>query len=247
MIFPGIIRHTYQAFLNVVFPHLCLACEEELDRQDRFVCPRCWQNILRVSPGDATIRVLMQRFDDEGIISRLFSPFYFEEQGTFQKIIHGLKYEGFTALGIELGKKVGEIISAESLPFRYECVVPIPLHRSKHRERGYNQSEYIARGIAGILGISRVDTSAVKRVRATPSQTHLNVDERKANMEDAFRVMKPGNLKGKHVLIVDDVITTGATIGECARVVQEAGAASIAVASIALARLTTEHTHAVTP
>lgn len=241
MILPGAIRNTSHAILNVIFPHLCLSCEEELESGEKYLCIRCWRSILRVSPGDRTVGVLLERYEERAFISRLFSPYFFEEQGALQVMIHGLKYEGFTALGIELGRKVGELILREHLPFRCDCVVPVPLHRSKQRERGYNQSEYVARGIAGMLGIRRREIHAVKRIRATPSQTHLTVDGRKRNIQDAFRVVRPGKLKGYHVLIVDDVITTGATIAECARVIEEAGAASVAVASVALARLTPGH------
>ncbi len=237
MILPNIIRNIHSTFLDVIFPRLCIACEKPLEGHEKFACSWCWQNILRVSPDDVTVRVLMRRFKEIGTIDRLFTPYYFEEQGTLQKIIHGLKYEGFTKLGVGLGEKIGELIVGENLPFRYEGIVPIPLHRSKYRERGYNQSEYIARGIAKILSIRDIEVSAVKRVRATQSQTHLNIDERKSNVEDAFRVMMPWKLKGKHILLVDDVITTGATIGECASVIRESGAASVAVASAALAKL----------
>jgi ComF family protein len=191
--------------------------------------------------------VLQQRLIEKGSVDRIFSLYYFEEQGILQPIIHSLKYNGFTSLGIELGKKVGKTIGSEIPQPHYDCVIPIPLHRSKQRERGYNQSEYIARGISDVLKIHSVELDGVKRVRPTGSQTHLTIDERKTNMENAFRAVEPVRLKGKHVLLVDDVITTGATIGECARVVKEAGAASVAVASVALTRLVGEHVSVITP
>jgi ComF family protein len=148
-----------------------------------------------------------------------------------------LKYQGMTSLGIELGKKVGEAICAGNSDTKYDCVIPIPLHRSKYRERGYNQSEYIARGIADVLNKRCIEISAVKRVHPTESQTHLTIEERKVNMKGAFRVVKPERLKGKHVILIDDVITTGATVEECARVIKETGAVSVDIASVALAKL----------
>jgi competence protein ComFC len=240
MILPEIIRSTCNALLDLIYPPLCLGCDDILESHERFACSRCWQSIRHVSTDDTTVRVLQHRLIELGSVSRIFSLYYFEEQGILQPIIHGLKYNGFTSLGIELGKRVGEAIGAENPRPHFDCMIPIPLHRSKQRERGYNQSEYIARGISSVLNIWTIEIDGVERVRPTGSQTHLTVDERKTNMENAFRVEKPVRLKGKHVLLVDDVITTGATIGECARVVKEAGAASVSVASVALARLTGE-------
>jgi ComF family protein len=242
MFLPRIIRSTCHALLDIIYPPLCLGCENILERHERFACRRCWQSIRHISVDDTTMCVLHQRLIEHGSVSRIFSVYYFEEQGLFQPIIHGLKYSGFTSLGFELGKHVGAAICAEKPRPHFDSVIPIPLHRSKQRERGYNQSEYIAQGISSVLNIRNIDIDGVRRVRPTGSQTHLTIDERKQNMENAFRAGKPFRLKGKHVLLVDDVITTGATIGECARVVKEAGAASVSVASVALARLTGEKT-----
>ncbi len=244
---PGIIRNTCHTLLDIIYPPLCLGCDDLLESNERFACSRCWQSIRHISTDDTTVRVLQQRLTEHGSVDRIFSLYYFEEQGILQPIIHGLKYNGFTSVGIELGKKVGKAIGSEIPRPHYDCVIPIPLHRSKQRERGYNQSEYIAGGISDVLNIKSIELDAVKRIRPTGSQTHLAIDDRKTNMENAFRVVKPVRLKGKHVLLVDDVITTGATIGECARVVKEAGAASVAVASVALARLTGEHVSVIRP
>ena len=236
MFLPGILRDTYYAVLDVVYPPLCLGCEEFLERHERFVCIRCWQSIRRVSADDTTVRLLKHRLTEQGPVDRIFSLYYFEERGSLQPIIHALKYRGLTSVGFELGKKVGEAIRSGNPQSRFDCVVPVPLHRSKYRERGYNQSEYIARGIADVLNIRSIDLSAVKRIRPTDSQTRLTVEERRANIEGAFRVVRPARIEGKHLLLVDDVITTGATVTECARVIKDAGANVIDVASIALAR-----------
>lgn len=167
--------------------------------------------------------------------SDLLSLYYFEKEGTLQSIIHQLKYDGMTTLGVELGRKLGEKLR-ERAAVGIDGVIPVPLHSTKLRERGYNQSEYIARGIREVTGIP-VYSSLLQRHKYTTSQTQLNATERKENVGDAFSVNKRYlvDIHGKTFLIVDDVITTGATIEACAEVLMKNGAAKAFAGSVALA------------
>ncbi len=231
------IRSIWNALLDVVFPANCLACETPLKEGERSVCPACWDSVPRVVEGEATINVLRRRLEERKISAEIYSPYYFEEEGTIQKIVHALKYDGFTQPGIDAGKRIGELMLRRCSTPAFDCIIPVPLHRSKRRERGYNQSDYIARGIADSLGIGDIETSILKRVHPTKTQTHLSVDERKKNVVGAFRVVRPSAVGGRHVLVVDDVITTGATVGECVAVLTKAGAKTVSIASMALARI----------
>jgi ComF family protein len=114
-----------------------------------------------------------------------------------------------------------------------DAIVPLPLHKRKLRERGYNQSELIARGISEITGFP-VRTDFVRRSKYTQTQTALSLDERKANMEDAF-ICGPADVGGTTVIVVDDIITTGSTVRSCAEVLKVAGAAEVIAASAAIA------------
>ena len=146
-----------------------------------------------------------------------------------------MKYEGFEKLGVWLGRELGRAIGSAGQ--RADGLIPIPLHKRKFRERGYNQAELIARGVSEEIGIP-VRTDLVRRWRFTETQTQLSLEQRQKNMEDAFEIVSDNQteVSGKEYLIVDDVITTGATITSCARELVGAGALRVIAASSALAR-----------
>jgi ComF family protein len=147
-----------------------------------------------------------------------------------------LKYGGLTGVGRELGLRVGEAGRCAPWIGDVDLIVPLPLFRSKQRERGYNQSESIARGIARVVG-KPVRPAVIRRTRWTETQTALGYADRQENVKGAFAVprRKIGFLKGKRVLLVDDVVTTGATTRACAAALKAGGVAAVYVAAIALA------------
>jgi ComF family protein len=150
-----------------------------------------------------------------------YSGWYFI-QG-IDDVIHSLKYSDRAKLGLELGHQLGQLIS----PATFESVdvlTAVPLHRVKFRDRGYNQAEWISKGVADIWQIP-FSKQILKRKRFTISQTTLNQEERKANMADAFRVY--GNVENKSIVIIDDVLTTGSTMSACATSLKKAGAAHV--------------------
>ncbi|HTR81319.1 MAG TPA: phosphoribosyltransferase family protein [Bacteroidota bacterium] len=187
---------------------------------------------------DYTVGVLRERFTAEGSIDGFYSCFYFEERGVFQKLVHSLKYDAVTVFGVELGRYVGELLWDNINVEAVDAIVPIPLHRLKQRERGYNQSEFICRGISSIL-YKPVLPALVRRSKETVSQTHLTAEERKMNVGDAFDISLKEKqfVRGKTFVIVDDVITTGSTIQAVARVLKHTGAKRVIAASAALAKL----------
>ncbi len=174
------------------------------------------------------------RFAETGYISDLISLYYFEKGKVLQSVMHSLKYEEVTSFGFELGRKLGETVKQKN--FSVHAVIPVPLNKQKLRERGYNQSEYIANGVSSVLNIP-VLTKTVQRIKYTVTQTHLNAQERKENVANAFSIARPELVKEKTILIVDDVITTGSTIQEIAKVLKESGAQNIIAGSAGLAKL----------
>jgi ComF family protein len=233
----NIAKSTLEPILQFVYPPVCLACGGDLQDNDRLVCETCWLSIETVHPEDDLYQEFLAKLTAEGLISRLFSPFYFEKEGKLQSIIHGLKYQGYTSLGVKAGRKIGELIrDSDDLP-KADALVPVPLHPQKKRERGYNQSEFICRGIEKVTGIP-VGTDLLRRKKYTVSQTQLSFEERKENVGDAFEIneKRRGDISGKSIILVDDVITTGSTIDACARELEDAGAKRVQVAAIALAK-----------
>jgi ComF family protein len=223
--------------LDFVYPPICLACGLDLYKGEHLVCAACWQSVEMVYSGDETYKGFIEKFSAEGVVSRVISPFYFEKDGKLQSIIHALKYQGYTSLGTRAGSLLGRLIKAEDELAKADYTVPVPLHSLKRRERGYNQSEFICRGIEEETRIP-ARTDLLHRSKYTISQTQLSLEERKENVGDAFTINEESHseVSGKRVILVDDVITTGSTINSCARELRNAGAKEIYAAAIALAK-----------
>lgn len=167
--------------------------------------------------------------------NKIFSLYEFSEESEIQQVIHALKYQKYRSVGVLFGALLGnEVKKRTNINFDY--IVPVPLHHSKKRERGYNQSSYIARGISKTLGCDVLE-KCLKRTRFTKTQTQLDIHERRENVKDAFVLSNSYKKKifGKNLMIVDDVITTGSTILECMRVLKENGCGEVMICSIAKA------------
>ena len=148
------------------------------------------------------------------MIQNAASFFYYQKGSRYQNIIHAMKYHGGQQLGLDLGRWYG--LELKDSPFACaEMIHPVPLHVSKKRARGYNQSEMIARGISEALGIP-LETNLIKRIINTDTQTHKSKYDRWSNVEGIFHVKDPERIRNKHVLLVDDVVTTGSTLEACA-------------------------------
>jgi ComF family protein len=175
-----------------------------------------------------------RKFSSDKIISGFTSLFVFEKEKELQHIIHGLKYDGKFQIGLFLGRLIAKELSRQLDEWKIDFIIPVPLHHLKRAERGYNQAEFIAKGIRSVLKIP-INTNSIKRKRFTETQTSLKLVERKENLKDAFTIKRKNNLKGKTILLLDDVITTGATISECGKILLDKGTANIYAASVAIA------------
>lgn len=162
------------------------------------------------------------------------SYFYYMKDSRYQNIIHHLKYDGRQHIGLEFGKMFGAELMKTPLSST-DVIVPVPLHPKKLRKRGFNQSEIIARGMAESMG-KKIISGALKRKRYTESQTSRSRYERWENVEGIFRTRKPQLLTGKHILLVDDVVTTGSTLEACASEILKLQGTTVSVATLAVAR-----------
>lgn len=220
-------------FLNFFIPQLCQNCNNKLQTDEKVLCKECLHSIL---PADdfRLIAEYNKKFFQKGFISGFYSPFLFEKEGVLQNVLHNLKYKKRFQNGIYLGELLGIFFRKNRPEWKLDLIIPIPLHRLKKAERGYNQSFYISKGIKRVLRIP-VNVNALKRIRYTETQTTMSKTERENNIADAFKVVKIKDIEGKRILLVDDVITTGATVNECGKALINSGVAKVYAASISLA------------
>ena len=162
---------------------------------------------------------------------------FYEKDHPIQGLVHKMKYAEQPQIGFQLGLQAAIEFQYAEFFDGIDVIIPIPLHPKRERERGYNQSEFIARGISEVTGIE-VDTTHVTRVKNTPKQALLKAkgEERKANVTDAFAVNHPEQLYGKHILIVDDLITTGETMRSCIKAMRRVRGAKFSVFALCKAR-----------
>ncbi|HPC36315.1 MAG TPA: ComF family protein [Candidatus Marinimicrobia bacterium] len=200
---------------SLLFPPICKSCEKRMDSNAGPICPDCWQKLQLFSAEEMKNKNIPENLD------LVWPVFLFDD--LFQKIIHALKYQGNISIGYEIGQRMALHLPPEVIDFPSALFVPIPLHPIKLRERGYNQSEAIAKGLASNSGI-RVETKLLKRIKNTATQTKLNAEERQANMEMAFAINRGNTVPSDSVIIlVDDVFTTGATLNSAAGVLRQSG------------------------
>ena len=225
-------RPLWAALLDLVYPPLCLGCGAPVGDAQAPLCHRCLGSIEQVSPAEAHEMVLSRSTDTS--IDGVFCLWQYDKGGRLQHVHHALKYGNRPRYGVLLGKQLGTAYQdADGHPL--DLIVPIPLHRARLYERGYNQSAELARGVARAL-ITPLCEHALKRTRATRSQTSLSEQARRGNVAGAFAASAPDLITGRRLLLVDDVVTTGATALSAAQTLKEHGAATVHLATLALAR-----------
>ena len=227
------IKNYLTELFDFILPRFCPSCRNKLATAENTVCNSCISKIKLVDP-EFIKSEYQRKYESKRIISGFVSQYIFEKDKELQHIIHAFKYDKKFHVGIFLGKSLGEHFKFQFQSWNINLIVPIPLHHLKKAERGFNQSYCIAKGISSQTCIA-VKSNAIKRMRFTQSQTTMTLKEREENVESAFKVKKPEAVRGKHILLVDDVMTTGATINECGKVLLNAGANRIYAATVALA------------
>lgn len=221
----------FSDIFDFFLPRLCPSCGNKLNSGEESICVNCFLQIKPASPGRIS-HDYQHMFKAKGNITGFTSLYIFEKDKEIQKIIHAIKYQNRFRTGELLGRLLGEKILNEN--WEIDLIVPVPLHHLKKAERGYNQSFYIAWGVNKILH-RQLDDHSIKRIKYTETQTAMNIVERVENITGAFSVKHNRNILGKNILLIDDVVTTGATVSECGGVLIENGAAKVYAASLAIA------------
>jgi ComF family protein len=219
----------FSNFLDLIFPRPCLGCGTSLLSQENQICISCLVNLPKnnLMEGNETDK----RFWGKLPVQHSFSFLLYNRKGLVQKLIHQLKYRNQPDLGVLLGKLFGEDLKTLDFKPKIDVLVAVPLHPSKLQQRGYNQAACVANGLSESTEIV-FDDDILIRTKATNTQTKKSRIERYENVSTIFEVTDIEKIKGKHIGIVDDVITTGSTIEACGAVLLEAGASYVSVISL---------------
>jgi ComF family protein len=231
---PGFLNIVYD-FLSLIYPQVCAACGNSLYKEEKSLCTKCIYQIPKTNFHMNSNNEVAQLFWGRINLQKATAYYYYYKGSNFQKIIHRCKYSGHKFIGYDLGKLFAADLKRTWFA-GIDVIHPVPLHYRKLRLRGFNQSEYIARGISEVLNKPLI-TDAVKR--EIPGRTQINKGkyDRWMNVENVFKVKNSRKLENKHVLLVDDVITTGSTMEACAGEILKCKNTQVSVASLAYAKI----------
>jgi ComF family protein len=206
-----IMKNLLNNLVNIVFPNLCLACDHHPKALPSMYCTDCHFHIPLTDHFTQKENTVTKHFYGRVQLAHGAALYYMPEQSVVQQLIHKLKYEDRTEIGEKLGEVIGhEILSSPYFP-AIDVIVSVPLSIKKQRQRGYNQCHYIAKGINEVLNVN-LPKNLVIKTKETPSQTGFTRMERVNNVAGVFKITDPSQIANKHVLVVDDVVTTGATV-----------------------------------
>jgi ComF family protein len=225
------IRHS---IIHLFYPRLCEGCGKPLITEEEVLCISCSLQVPETGYHDIEDNETALRFAGRVPYINATSYAYFTNDGLLQHLVHGLKYGNKKETGYYLGRRFGRSLQKTGWIGEIDMIIPVPLHKAKKAKRGYNQSMLIAEGMGEILHIP-VSENILLRVKDTESQTHKTRSERVNNMAGAFTINGKSQLKGKHILLCDDVLTTGATLEACAMALMKEESIKISIATIGIA------------
>lgn len=221
-------------FFSLVFPRICAACGNSLWKHEDTICHSCEFHLPKTN----------FHFSDENPVTKMFwgradlvsgaAFLYFNKGNKVQLLVHQLKYNGRKDIGVFLGALYGQTLKYAPSFNSADVIVPVPLHKKKYMKRGYNQSEQFGMGLSSVMSIP-LNRHLLVRTKATETQTRKSRFSRYQNVREIFLVNQPENWRGKHLLLVDDVITTGATLESCIEALRVVPDVKISVAGIATA------------
>lgn len=233
-------KHTFlvkdwlSSFLSLLFPRCCVVCGSPLAKGEECICAMCNMNLPRTDYHLQKDNPVEQLFWGKVPLERATSFFFYRKGSDFRQILHQLKYGGRKEIGAIMGRYMASELLASGFFEGVDVIIPVPLHKRKQRIRGYNQSEWIARGVAAVTGIPINDESVIRR-KNTDTQTRKCAFERWENVDGIFELNHSESLVGKHILLIDDVLTTGATTVACISSLMEIEGMRISVLTLAMA------------
>lgn len=221
-------------FLQLIYPNICICCHNHLVASENYVCTGCLLSLPLTNfhqvPGNNLEKVFWGRVSVQKAIAMLF----YKKGGKTAKLLHALKYHDNPEIALFLGRFYGTFLNEFVLQNNIKAVVAIPLHKKKLNMRGYNQSEMLCLGLAETLGIENL-SSAITRTKFTQTQTKKSRLERSENVNNVFEITNEAIFENKHILLIDDVVTTGATIESCAAQFQKINNCKVSIGALAFA------------
>ncbi|MEO6758927.1 MAG: ComF family protein [Saprospiraceae bacterium] len=223
-----------RGFLHLAYPQLCVACGADVPTASTCFCLRC-----RTKLSPTGMHLLRENEFTERFWGRLWlegaaAMYYFQRKSPIQRALHQLKYQNQPQVGVQIGREFGRILRQSPLYQTIEGIVPVPLHPRKERSRGYNQSAMLARGLGEVMHLPVLNGALVRPLFST-TQTRKKRMERFENVGGVFAIQHPERLQGKHLLLVDDVLTTGATLETCGQLLLGLPDTRLSMATIAIA------------
>lgn len=221
-------------FISLFFPRYCYSCKEQLFKLEEYICLKCEHELPITNYHLDQQNPVMIKMYGKAPIAFASAYLGFVKSGKTQRLLHQLKYHNKPEIGNVLGKWYAKELSASIARHNINIIMPVPLHKTKQRKRGYNQSEGFAVGLSEELKIG-LSTEQLIRIKQNETQTKKSKVERWENVRGVFKVLKPSCIKEKHILLVDDVITTGSTLASCANELLDNGVSSVSIVTIAVA------------
>ncbi len=221
-------------FINLLYPETCAACSRSLQSHEEVICLHCRHDLPQTNFHHEPDNHVAKHFWGKLPIQNAAAFYYFSKGSRVQQLIHHLKYHGQQEIGVKIGKMYGKKL-LEAVAFQdIDLILPIPLHPKKQKRRGYNQSDVFAEGLSESMNVPWSST-VLKRVVFSNTQTRKDHLERWENVESIFEVAEPEGLQNKHILLVDDVVTTGSTLEACARLILEVENTRLSIVTLACA------------
>lgn len=227
---PNLFSYIGYSLLEVFYPNQCVVCQTTLNHNEVHLCLNCRYDLPKIPNHGIQSDQLQKLFWGRVEVEKVYTLFNYQKGNSSRHILHQIKYKGAQKMGVHFGKELGQKMA--QLNPHFDLIIPVPLHPKKRQIRGYNQSDLIAKGVSEILDVE-YDTKHLKRSQFNASQTRFSKYDRWTNVNRIFKVKQSQKLIGKHILLVDDVLTTGATIEACVQTLKSIESVKISVATLA--------------
>ncbi len=221
-------------FISLLYPRDCELCGQGLSRAEKIICVKC-NFLLPRFQNQLEPQMYLQNFTGSNLYDCFFSYLKYYKKGISQTLLRKLKYKSKPEIGELVGFWLGNDIKIANQVSKFDLIIPVPLHIKKIKRRGYNQSDSIAKGLSKSTGVDWSSRILLRKIN-NPTQTNKSRIERIDNVSGIFRIENNFRLASKKILLVDDVITTGATMNACAELLLSEGASNISIATIAIAK-----------
>lgn len=224
----------FSPLIHLFYPHVCTGCGSDLVEENNLLCLLCVNELPHTNFAMHANNPVEKIFWGRLSLTAAMSEFYFAKGTLIQTLIHEFKYKGNKELGLYLGAMMGNSLLSADRFAGIEAITPLPLFADKEFKRGYNQATILCNGISEVMNVP-VIKNAVVRKRFTETQTKKHRTERWENVEGSFEISDPNKLKDKHILLVDDVVTTGATLDACGAEILKVEGTQLSIATLAYA------------